>query len=150
MPIVFFRFSPMIRILAALSLCGFSSLSIAAAMEVRGLSCEHIPEPMGIETSAPRFSWKLDSSENGQAQTAWQILVAGSPNLLAADKGDVWDSGWQEGSGLSLDPLRGSAAGLVAKLLVESPGQGPLGRGFAMEFTRQLCHGIARWQGARR
>ncbi len=107
MPIVRFRFSRVIRILSVLSLCGFPSLSIAASIQVRGLSCEHTPEPMGIETSTPRFSWKLDSANNGEAQTARQILVSGSPELLAADKGDVWDSGWQQGSGSRLIPYAG-------------------------------------------
>lgn len=102
------RFSPTLCILAALTFGGFSSLTVAASMQVRGLSCEHVPEPMGIETSSPRFSWKLDSTENGQSQTAWQILVAGSPSLLASDKGDLWDSGWQDGAGSRLIPYAGA------------------------------------------
>ena len=48
---------------------------------------------MGIDSPQPRLSWVLASSERGQRQTAWQILVSSSPESLENDKGDVWDSG---------------------------------------------------------
>lgn len=84
---------------AGLFLLGFSPGIAVAGIQVRGLSCEQVVEPMGIETSEPRFSWKLDSSENGQSQTACQILVADSVKQLAADTGNLWDSGWRTESG---------------------------------------------------
>ena len=42
---------------------------------------------------APRFSWRIESEERGSSQSAWQILVASSPDLLDKDQADLWDSG---------------------------------------------------------
>lgn len=55
--------------------------------------CEYLKDPLGIDTMEPRLSWLLESDERGQKQTAYQILAAGAPELLAANKGDLWDSG---------------------------------------------------------
>ncbi|MEI7954993.1 MAG: hypothetical protein WCJ66_07475 [Verrucomicrobiota bacterium] len=38
-------------------------------------------------------SWILTSEKRGQKQTAYQVLVATTPDLLAKDQGDLWDSG---------------------------------------------------------
>ncbi len=45
------------------------------------------------DAEAPRFSWELESKVNNQVQTAWQILVATSENLLTESGSDVWNSG---------------------------------------------------------
>ena len=61
-----------------------------------GLCCEYMTAPIGIGVPEPRLSWKLiaNSSEaRGLRQSAYQILVASAPALLAKDNGDVWDSG---------------------------------------------------------
>jgi len=57
------------------------------------LKCEYRVDPLGIDASKPRLSWILRSRRRGQVQGAYQILVAGSPASLAADRGDLWDSG---------------------------------------------------------
>ncbi|MCX8171517.1 MAG: family 78 glycoside hydrolase catalytic domain, partial [Candidatus Bathyarchaeota archaeon] len=57
------------------------------------LFCEYCIEPMGIDVSKPRFSWKLTHHERGRMQSAYQILVASSEENLARDFGDMWDSG---------------------------------------------------------
>jgi hypothetical protein len=49
--------------------------------------------PMGIDAPKPRLSWQLRSDERGQRQTAYRVLVASSPAILAHDRGDLWDSG---------------------------------------------------------
>jgi alpha-L-rhamnosidase len=46
-------------------------------------------------TSQPRLSWRVESEKRGQSQSAWQILVASSAEVLARDEGDLWDSGKQ-------------------------------------------------------
>ncbi|HEU4901894.1 MAG TPA: alpha-L-rhamnosidase N-terminal domain-containing protein, partial [Flavisolibacter sp.] len=48
---------------------------------------------LGLDLLQPRLSWKLQSSERGVMQTAYEILVASSPDKLAAGEGDVWNSG---------------------------------------------------------
>ncbi|OYV04511.1 MAG: glycoside hydrolase family 78, partial [Verrucomicrobiales bacterium VVV1] len=69
-----------------------ASFSVRAELVPLGLGCDGMTEPLAA-TAAPRLSWRLESAERGQIQTAWQILVASSAELLAKDKGDLWDSG---------------------------------------------------------
>jgi len=75
--------------LAGLLLAGICSASVVT----KDLRCEYLVNPLGIDTPQPRLSWILDSRERGQKQTAWQILVASSPEALKSDHGDFWDSG---------------------------------------------------------
>ncbi|MGB2824433.1 MAG: family 78 glycoside hydrolase catalytic domain, partial [Phycisphaerae bacterium] len=57
------------------------------------LRCEYRIDPLGIDVKRPRLSWIVESDRRCQKQTAYRILVASSEVLLAADKGDLWDSG---------------------------------------------------------
>jgi alpha-L-rhamnosidase len=57
------------------------------------LRCEYRVDPLGIEETAPRLSWIVESGERGQRQTAFRLLVASSEKLLHQDQGDLWDSG---------------------------------------------------------
>jgi alpha-L-rhamnosidase len=57
------------------------------------LRCEHLSEPLGVDTAAPRLSWSLESPRRGDLQTAFQVLVSSAPDLLASDIGDLWDTG---------------------------------------------------------
>lgn len=57
------------------------------------LRCEYLPNPLGIAATHPRLSWIILSDERGEQQTAYQILVASTPELLAKDQGDFWDTG---------------------------------------------------------
>jgi alpha-L-rhamnosidase len=41
----------------------------------------------------PYFGWLLDHPAPNQIQTGYQILVAASPTVLQAGRGDLWDSG---------------------------------------------------------
>lgn len=57
------------------------------------LRCEYLTNPLGIDVCEPRLSWTLASSRRGQKQTAYRLLVAGSPEALDKNVGDLWDSG---------------------------------------------------------
>ena len=57
------------------------------------LRCEYLDNPIGIDTPKPRFFWWLEIPGRGKSQTAYQILVASNPSVLARDQGDEWDSG---------------------------------------------------------
>src|SRR5437762_13403003 len=63
-----------------------------SSVRVGKLKTEHLSEPLGIQTPRPRFRWLMDSTERGQLQAAYQILVATSLEKLQADTGDKWDS----------------------------------------------------------
>lgn len=66
-------------------------LSAAATVRVTNLKCEYAVDPLGVDVAAPRLSWQVSSDQNGTRQTAWNILVASSPELLAPGRADLWD-----------------------------------------------------------
>ncbi len=60
---------------------------------VEGLRCEYLVNPVGIDVEKPRLSWALISGAREHAQSAYQILVAGSLQNLQRNDGDLWNSG---------------------------------------------------------
>ena len=60
---------------------------------IKKLKCEALENPLGLDILNPRLSWILDSKIRGQFQSAYQILVAKSQELLDSNKADLWDSG---------------------------------------------------------
>ncbi len=61
--------------------------------EVVDLQCEHLVEPIGIDSPRPRFSWKIESQREDAGQTSYQILVDTDTATLKDDIGNTWDSG---------------------------------------------------------
>ena len=90
---------PMKRLLpVGLIMIGWLAGSASAqAADVTNLRCEYRENPLGIDSRVPRLSWKLEDGnlkpERGIKQTAYQISVASSDELLKKDQGDLWDSG---------------------------------------------------------
>ncbi|MDH7599366.1 MAG: glycoside hydrolase family 78 protein [Sedimentisphaerales bacterium] len=78
-----------IKILLVAMTSGLASSDIA----VYDLRCEYKVNPLGIDRSCPRLSWKIKSSDRNVLQSAYQIQVASSIEDLAADKGLLWDTG---------------------------------------------------------
>jgi alpha-L-rhamnosidase len=64
-----------------------------AALFPTKLRCEYAVNPMGVDTVTPRLFWTDESGQRGERQTAYEILVATSAKNLAANRGDLWDSG---------------------------------------------------------
>jgi len=58
-----------------------------------GLLTEFQVEPLAIDQLKPRLAWQVQDPDRGERQTAYQILVASDRDILAADRGDRWDSG---------------------------------------------------------
>jgi len=83
----------LLRSLSALLMAFTVLISTANGMSVHNLRCEYLENPIGIDITAPRLSWILQSDERGQRQTAYQVMVASTPELLAAEQGDLWASG---------------------------------------------------------
>ena len=69
------------------------SVSGQERIAVCNLRCEYLEDPVAIENGKPLLSWQLQSSGQAKSQTAYRILVASSPSLLADGKADFWDSG---------------------------------------------------------
>ena len=68
---------------------------LAARATVTYLRCEYRANPEGIGELHPRLGWILqaEAGARGVRQTAYQIIVATSPELLAQGTGDLWDTG---------------------------------------------------------
>lgn len=56
------------------------------------LRCDH-QSGLPVVGPTPLFSWRVESAERNQAQSAWQILVASSRKKLSVGNADLWDSG---------------------------------------------------------
>ncbi len=95
------------RLLAACLL--LDAPRLGAEYRVEAPRCELAADPLGVDTTAPRLSWRISSDERGQRQTAWQVQAASSPELLAKDAPDLWDSGRVESDDTTLLPYAGRA-----------------------------------------
>ena len=69
------------------------ALTAFGAARVDSLRCENLTNPLGVDVAQPRLSWQIQSGARGERQTAYQVLVASSPEKLAHNQSDVWDSG---------------------------------------------------------
>ena len=70
----------------------FHFSTVAQTLSVKDLRCEYLENPLGIDVKEPRLAWKLQSSISDTHQAAYRILVASSPEVLANNEGDLWDS----------------------------------------------------------
>ena len=62
-------------------------------LDVIQLRCELSHDPLGVDAAQPRLSWQLRALQRAQVQSAYQVLVASTPDRLGLDQGDLWDSG---------------------------------------------------------
>ena len=67
--------------------------SAPSTAKVVDLRVESQTNPTAVNTPLPRFRWRTETEERGWLQKSYHILVASTPELLAQDKGDLWDSG---------------------------------------------------------
>jgi alpha-L-rhamnosidase len=70
-----------------------SAAADAGGLTAAYLRCEYRVDPLGIDEPRPRLSWRVESRQRGQKQTAYRVLVASREATLKADRGDLWDSG---------------------------------------------------------
>ncbi|MEE0928624.1 MAG: hypothetical protein UIG59_05485, partial [Acutalibacteraceae bacterium] len=74
-------------------------------MSIYGMTVNDITDPIGIDSEIPTFSWKLQSNEIGQKQTAYRLTVSADEGLNDL----VWDSGKVESADTTDIPYGGSA-----------------------------------------
>lgn len=70
------------------------ALNAQAAVNVTNLSVEgRKNQPLGLDVAIPRLGWQLaaDANEKNIHQTSYHILVASHPDILALNRGDLWD-----------------------------------------------------------
>jgi len=78
-------------------------------VNVQNLKCEYLSDPIAIKEQHPALSWQLASSQKANSQKAYSIIVAGSPALLAQNKGDYWSTGKINSSNSTQVIYRGKA-----------------------------------------
>ena len=71
----------------------FALAAVSLSAQVSDLRCDGLHEPLGTETTWPRFSWKNTLTHNGQRQSAYEIEVAGSLSELENGQAQLWRSG---------------------------------------------------------
>jgi alpha-L-rhamnosidase len=91
----------------AIATAAFLWAGLARGATVGDLRCESLVDPQGIDAAAPRLSWTIASERRGEAQTAYQVLVASAPQMLERGVGDLWNSGKVESADSSLVAYRG-------------------------------------------
>jgi alpha-L-rhamnosidase len=57
-----------------------------AQVSARNLLCENLPNPIGLDTKQPRFSWQLSSDKRNTMQSSYEIKIS-------SGKTTVWSSG---------------------------------------------------------
>src|ERR1700683_3844352 len=71
-----------------------TTATMASSFTPDRLRCEYRINPLGVDSDNPRLDWIVTASDpagRGLSQTAYQILVASSPDVLGRDQGDLWD-----------------------------------------------------------
>lgn len=66
---------------------------VGAHVALQYLRCEMLVNPEGIDVTQPRLSWEITADGRNVQQTAYEIQVASSAQLLADNKADLWKSG---------------------------------------------------------
>jgi alpha-L-rhamnosidase len=61
------------------------------------LTSEFRTDPLGIDAMQPRLGWVVEGAQRGSFQSAYRVLVSSTAALLAAEKGDLWDTGRMPG-----------------------------------------------------
>lgn len=74
----------------------------AGAFEIREISCNQMPEPIGVDCHQMQFSWKVESKERDYRQQAYQIEIRESTSGRV-----VWNSGRRESEESVLVPYGG-------------------------------------------
>ena len=73
------------------------------------LTCEYLVNPLGVDSLHPRLSWMMQSTQRGDRQTGYQILVSRHLMSLNPDQAEIWNSGHVPSDQSVLIPCDGSA-----------------------------------------
>jgi len=81
------------RILLSIVLFSTITFLTNAKTQVTNLVCEYLVNPIGIDVQKPRLSWQIFSDEQNVMQSAYEIMVADSPENLNKKSRLIWTSG---------------------------------------------------------
>ncbi len=68
-----------------------SNFAFGQNLQIAHLKTDHQSTPLGFDNPTPEFSWILQSTERGAAQTAFEIWVSDDQKKI--DTGNCWQSG---------------------------------------------------------
>lgn len=70
-------------------------LAALGSLQGVNLRADALSDPLSLQNDRPEFSWELRGATDAKnlSQSAYRLIVASSPNLLAKDEGDLWDTG---------------------------------------------------------
>lgn len=60
------------------------------------LKTEYLVNPLGIDATNPRLTWRIDDNRQEARQTAYRILVGKDSVALLQKASAVWNSGWMQ------------------------------------------------------
>ena len=81
------------RALIALSLTALAPAPLLAQLTALGLRVEYLSNPIGIDVTQPRLSWRIASARRNTMQAAYQLQVATDEATLTRGANLLWDSG---------------------------------------------------------
>ena len=91
-----------------MGLCLTTIVWAQAAVRVYDLRCEYKTNPLGIDETTPRLSWKIDADRRSVVQAAYQIRAARTPKDLETGQ-VIWDTGKVESDQSIHVPYQGPA-----------------------------------------
>ena len=91
-----FYFHQVLRCLLFMLVIGSFAFPAAAqgAAGATDLKTEYLLNPIGLDATQPRFTWRLEDKRPGARQTAYRILVDMDSAAVLAGKGSMWNTGW--------------------------------------------------------
>ena len=90
------------RVFLLVSLLAVSHIALSQSLKVESLKTEHLVSPLGVDKPNPRLSWRMVSANEGAAQNSFRLLVGRDSLKVSQGSGDVWDSGKQQSSQMSV------------------------------------------------
>ncbi len=60
--------------------------------KIAGLKCEHLVNPIGIDSPSPRFTWQINAANTGVQQSAFAIVVDTDSSVVANKTNIQWES----------------------------------------------------------
>lgn len=83
-------FSAFMLILTAAAAVTNRAAAAATLGSAGDLTADGTTNPLGIDDTTPQLRWAVQSAARAVTQTAYQVLVATSPDRLTPDRADMW------------------------------------------------------------
>ena len=82
-----------VAIFAILIVFSISCQNAGNETRIQNLKCEHLINPLGVDSDSPRFTWQISGEKTGKSQTAFEIIVGTDSLAVKSGTGNQWSSG---------------------------------------------------------